>query len=174
MARWGGMVVFPQFPSKPVAVRYYAGVPAATLAAVQARLAAGDPQYDYCFVNPRLVVLRRHLYCAVYRALQNERTGAMRARLLHAECLLCLSAVSNIADALRRFGVAADCPDVIVIKIGGDANVDHWLGAPSPLTDEALFAQADLEQFRKVYKCDGATQDELTRLAVAACQLRGL
>lgn len=177
-------VVFPQFPQLPVVVGLLKDVQPETLAKVKTELVAANPDYDFCFLNPTHIVSLEHLYSAIHRAVSNQKNDTMRAKTLNTEIIFNLLPVNNIVDALRRFGVDETCSSLIAIKVLDDSsNIEEHLQGllgvkPVPLTDEALWELVDRKKFKKLYKLNDAKTDDsqasLTRLAICACQLRGL
>lgn len=180
---------FPQYPDQKVFLTYFTDIPSDVLETVKSQLIAANKDYDFCFLNTNHIVSNEHLNSGIYRAIQNFNNDSMKAKTLNTEIIFNLSPINNIMDAIKRFGVDTTCPNVIVIKIlfpqedpeSVKSHLEELLGTKSSeLTDETLFKSVDVPKLKKIYKLNdavlenGGSQSELTRLAVSACQLRGL
>lgn len=189
-------VHFPQFADVSVLASVFTDLLPAVLSQVKKGLLLADPLYDYCFLSLAHLVSLEHLYNAIHKAVLNEKNGCMRARTLNTEIIFNLSPVNNIMDALKRFGVDENASSVVVVKVFREAvseevlervnsEICALLEAASaqnpPLSDSLLYETFDEGKFKKVYKLNEVrlpenkleVQGALTRLAVAACQLRG-
>lgn len=126
----------------------------------------------------------------------NHRYGCMKARTLNAEIILNLCPTNNIMEAFKKFGIKESCSNAIIIKVLekdiGDPDkleelnkhVSKLVGGDSSnreLSDDTLFKLFDERKFKKIYKLNDANstvdrgniQEELTRLSIFSCQLRG-
>lgn len=190
------VVEFPQFAGHTVLVSAFTDLQPGVLSRVKNGLLLADPAYDYCFLSTTHLVSLEHLYSAIYRAILNENHNCMRARTLNTEVIFNLSPVNNIMDALKRFGVDENSSSVVVIKVfskkPSEKTLQETNGAVCALleaqesqnpalSDELLYETFDVAKFKKVYKLNDVrlpgngseVQAALTRLAVAACLLRG-
>lgn len=182
---------FPQFPDERILLSYFTNVASANLEHIKSQLISANKDYDYCFLNTNHLVSLEHLRSGIYRAILNYSSQSMKAKTLNTEIIFNLSPVNNIMDSIKRFGVDSNCSNVIVIKVlkaGEDKdevykNIGELFTGEvesKELTDDVMFSLVDMSKFKKVYKLNDAaiqgdgTQSLWTRLAVSACQLRGL
>ncbi|ODV81650.1 protein CGI121 [Suhomyces tanzawaensis NRRL Y-17324] len=179
-------VKLPQFPETPVFVSLFTGVSEDTLNTIKTELVAANKDYDFCFLNTNHVISLEHLYHSLYKSVLNHKNGTMRAKTLHTEIIFNLSPINNIMDALRRFGVDPECPDVIAIKVTDEPFEEVYkhlrkiVGAEAvEINDRVLEGLINVPKVKKIYKLNDAKLDEqhlqqlLTRLAIGACILRG-
>ncbi|CAH2354126.1 EKC/KEOPS complex subunit Cgi121p [[Candida] railenensis] len=182
---------FPQFPEERIFLSYFTNVASDNLEHIKSQLISANKEYDYCFLNTNHLVSLEHLRSGIYRAISNYSNSSMKAKTLNTEIIFNLSPVNNIMDSIKRFGVDSNCSNVIVIKVlkAGEPEDESFKNISElftgeveskELTDNVLFSLVDMPRFKKVYKLNDAaiqgdgTQGVWTRLAVSACQLRGL
>lgn len=182
---------FPQYPEHKIILSYFTNVEPGNLDHIKSQLIGANKDYDYCFLNTTHIVSLEHLKSGIYRAIQNYSNNSMKAKTLNTEVIFNLSPVNNIMDSMKRFGVDPSCSKALVIKVleAGELEEEVFKSIQKvfedtveskELTDEELFNSVDLAKFKKVYKLNDAeikgegTQGVWTRLAVSACQLRGL
>lgn len=169
------MPTYPLFPEAHVNVTYYPQVAEEVRHTVKQQLVACDPQYDYAFLSTTHLVSTEQLHCAIFRALQSQRDGTMKAKALNTEIVVSLSPTSSIRDALTKFGLDPKREDLIVVWVGEDKDLDGLLEAKkADLTDEVLQSRVDKPSFEKVYKTKIESWDQATQAAVAAIMLRGV
>lgn len=120
---------------------------------LRAQLLAANPAFAYALLDARALLSLPHLLAAVFRALADARAQRLKTRSLHAEIVYALARDTNIAAALRAFGVADATTSLLCVKVGegGDvaaerAAVQEFLarevqGTPAPI--DALDALGD-------------------------------
>ncbi|WFD02619.1 hypothetical protein MOBT1_001300 [Malassezia obtusa] len=78
---------------------------------------------DYAFVDARLILSRQQLLTAVIEALvaseriRGDAPVGFKTPSIHSEILWTLNPNNNIADALRRFGVAKDTSTLLLVHV---------------------------------------------------------
>lgn len=172
----------------------------ANVAFLQSQLIARNPAFEYALIDASTLLSSAHVLAAVFKAVWAAHTGALKTPNVHSETVLGLSPSLNIAEAYRRYGIAPDTRNVVVIKIldasSSQTPAGVWEhveknveGTPAPLTDEAVAACTDFAKVKKYYKLNGvaslssgpgkdqATPAQLREaevLALGAMALRGL
>lgn len=183
-----------QIAGKYVFVALFTDIENKTLQTVKSKLISGDKDYDFCFLNTDYIISKEHLYCGIYNAIFNTNHKKTRTKSLNTEIIFNMSPVNNIMDSLKRFGVdtSKDKHNLVCIKVVDEpldwqSLNDHLkviLNCHSQvsITDDVLFLFIVLQKVKKVYKLNDAKLDDddenlqarLTRLAICACQIRGL
>ncbi|EGW32007.1 uncharacterized protein SPAPADRAFT_139605 [Spathaspora passalidarum NRRL Y-27907] len=177
-------ITFPQFPKYKVYISLHQNISSEKLQTIKENLASQNSEYNYCFLNAHHIISLAHLQQAIHRSVMNYSRGTMSAKTVNAEIILNLSPVNSIMDAFKNFGIREDCDSAIVVKIiEEDSNEDvsekltKLVGPESELNDQVLFDLVDFKRFKKVYKLNDAkfthTQNDLSKLAIGACILRG-
>ncbi|KAL7783782.1 kinase binding protein CGI-121 domain-containing protein [Trichoderma afarasin] len=164
------------------------------------QLLARNAEFEYAFIEASTIVSRIHLLSAVFKAVNNSVTGALKTPNVHSETVVSLSSSNNIADAYRRFGVSPSTTDLFVVKIvfPTDTNpepasaeaiskhlTDNVEGDAVPATDDTIERITDVRAVRKSYKLNGlawldSIKDELVkrkeieRLVLGGMALRGV
>ncbi|KAJ8102089.1 kinase binding protein CGI-121-domain-containing protein [Lipomyces tetrasporus] len=175
----------PQFPQSVVHVGLYTSVTNA--ATIRKELLSGNTRYSYAFVDPRSMLSVAHVLAAVYRALTDMEAGGLRTRTLSSEVVFALGGTMNIADTLRRFGIADDSDSLLVVKVDTDqtkrsnsvwAELEEIIqGTSIPVSDENIAQLTDIETVRKNYKLQPGIslvdRSEATKVVAGAIALRG-
>ncbi|KAL6812699.1 kinase binding protein CGI-121 domain-containing protein [Trichoderma camerunense] len=164
------------------------------------QLLARNAEFEYAFIDASTIVSRMHLLSAVFKAVNNSVTGALKTPNVHSETVVSLSSSNNIADAYRRFGISPSTTDLFVVKIvfPTDSNpvpasadaiskhlTDNVEGDAVPATDDTIETITDVRAVRKSYKLNGlawldSIKDELVkrkeieRLVLGGMALRGV
>ncbi|KAL6810352.1 kinase binding protein CGI-121 domain-containing protein [Trichoderma sp. SZMC 28015] len=164
------------------------------------QLLARNAEFEYAFIDASTIVSRMHLLSAVFKAVNNSVTGALKTPNVHSETVVSLSSSNNIADAYRRFGVSPSTTDLFVVKIvfPTDSNpvpasadviskhlTDNVEGDAVPATDDTIETITDVRAVRKSYKLNGLAwldgikdelvkRKEIERLVLGGMALRGV
>ncbi|PSR80789.1 protein CGI121 [Coniella lustricola] len=167
---------------------------------LQAQLLARNPEFEYAFIDATSIVSRLHVLAAVYKALSVLVDGKLRTPNVHAETVIALSASNNISEAYRRYGIAPEVKNIIVVKVLWPTEarpqqptaedvwnhlVENVQGTAVPFTDEQLAQSTDWTKINKYYKLNGAPalnaikdetkkRQEAEALIVGAMALRGV
>ncbi|OAA40673.1 Protein cgi121 [Metarhizium rileyi] len=163
------------------------------------QLLARNADFEYAFVDASVVVSRRQLLSAVFKAVTVAANDALKTPNVHSEIVVSLNPSNNIADSYRRFGISPATKDLFVVKVtqSSESNLapskasiqahltDHVRGKPVEASDANIAAITDVAKVRKYYKLNGlgwleAIKDEQQKLSesdtlvVSAIALRGL
>lgn len=192
-------IKLPSYPHKTVFISVFKDVKKPVLDKVKAKLIEGDKKYDYCFLNCSYIISRERLLSGIYKSLVNYDTDNYKAKTVNTEIIFNMSPINNIMDSLKRFGVdnSKEYDHLICIKIiDDDDDVNGKLDGKFlneelmslldcdpeqniKLTDEFLKLAIDITKVKKAYKLNDTKltsedQDELSRLVIGACLLRGV
>lgn len=188
------VVKFPSYPDQSVFISVFRDVEKLVLDTVKSRLISADRDYDYCFLNCNYIVSREHLLSAIYKAIVNYSSDNYKAKTLNTEIIFNMSPINNIMDSLKRFGVdsSKDHDHLVCIKVLDEKSSPDFESLNDqlvrllhcqkqqniPLTDEFLQHAVDIAKLKKIYKLSDTNltaddQDQLTRLVIGACLLRG-
>ncbi|KAI9759907.1 MAG: 5'-flap endonuclease [Chaenotheca gracillima] len=131
-------------------------------ASLKQQLLAGNPEYEYAFIDASVIVSTVHALSAVYRALHDALQGRLKTRNVHSEIVFALSPSYNIAESFRRYGVGEATSSLLAIKVSTDASITHDSvekhlseiveGEAVEFTDDNLSSMTDVETVRKYYK----------------------
>ncbi|KJZ75475.1 hypothetical protein HIM_05171 [Hirsutella minnesotensis 3608] len=159
-----------------------------------------NADFEYAFVDASVIVSRRQLLSAVFKATLAAASGSLKTPNVHSETVALLSASNNIADAYRRFGISPATTDLLVVKVLSPPSAGSQHHTPDTIwqhltanvegdavavTDQEIAAVTDLTKVRKYYKLNGipwldAIKDEQERrfeserLILTGMALRGL
>ncbi|KAK2595332.1 hypothetical protein QQS21_006932 [Conoideocrella luteorostrata] len=158
-----------------------------------------NADFEYAFIDASVVVSRRQLLSAVFKAVTSAASGALKTPNVHSEIVVSLNPSNNIADSYRRFGISPSTKDLLIVKVTQwsesspcqtrDSLQNHLRtnvqGSPVDATDANIATMTDLAKVRKYYKLNGlgwldAIKDEKTKhseldtLIVSSIALRGL
>ncbi|CAG8512144.1 10828_t:CDS:2 [Diversispora eburnea] len=126
------------------------------------RLLSHDTELSYAFINARILDVFQ-LLIAINCALHNEKCSILKTRNINSEIVYNLSPNTNINEALRRFGISDDSTNIIVVKVGGEANeIKSHLTSLIQGTEtslENLFKFGDLGIIKKYYRVDNKVND---------------
>ncbi|KAI9859560.1 MAG: hypothetical protein M1824_003726 [Vezdaea acicularis] len=131
-------------------------------AALRQQLLAGNPEYEYAFVDASVIVSRVHALAAVFRAVNDFNHNRLKSRNVHSEIVFCLSPNNNIAESFRRFGVTDSTTNLLAVKVSTAPSITHESvqehlssvveGTPVDFADSILQETADFARIKKVYK----------------------
>ncbi|CAH6722536.1 EKC/KEOPS complex subunit Cgi121p [[Candida] jaroonii] len=184
---------FPSF-DKTIFISLLVDVDQHTLEEVKTKLIEGNKDYDFAFFNTNYIISKEHLLNGIHRAMINYKNGSAKSKTLNTEIILNMSPVSNIMEALKRFGIdsSKESANLLCVKVIDDdesledinntliTNLGVSKDQNVELTDDFLLKSVDVAKFKKLYKLNDAKyndkkplQNQLTRLAIGACLLRG-
>ncbi|KIX93218.1 uncharacterized protein Z520_11072 [Fonsecaea multimorphosa CBS 102226] len=122
------------------------------------QLLAGNSDFEYAFVDARMIVSVNHVLAAAFRAMNDYLHDRLKSRNIHSEI---------IGEAFRRFGVSESTRDLLVLKVATTPEVilesvaehlsTHIQGQASAFDDAIFCKVADVDRIRKVYKLNSAT-----------------
>ncbi|OAP64107.1 hypothetical protein AYL99_00079 [Fonsecaea erecta] len=122
------------------------------------QLLAGNSDFEYAFIDARMVVSTNHVLAAAFRAINDYFNDRLKSRNIHSEI---------IGEAFRRFGVSESTRDLLVLKVATTPEVTldsvsqhlstHIQGQESAFDDASFRKVADKDRVRKVYKLNSAT-----------------
>ncbi|KAH3678557.1 hypothetical protein WICMUC_001366 [Wickerhamomyces mucosus] len=148
-------IKFPQFPQF-INIHRFTNV--LNSSEIKENLIKGNKDYDFAFINTKLIFSQSQLYSAIYRSLLELNNNNLRTKNIHSEILFCLSPINNIMEALKNFGIQNSTFDFIVIKISDNLEIDYNLNIING--EEIKFEQinnelikfVDLKKLYKIYK----------------------
>ncbi|EED16564.1 conserved hypothetical protein [Talaromyces stipitatus ATCC 10500] len=175
----------------PVHVALYKDLKNASF--LREQLISGNAEFQYAFVDASTIISRRHIFAAVFRAVNDYLNNRLRSHNVHSEIVVSLGPSNNIAEAFRRFGITDDTKNLLVVKLSVTPEVTHESVAKHlessvkatsvPFTDETISSMSDLAKIRKLYKLnqlaskssDGQTDavKALEPLIIGAIAIRG-
>ncbi|GAB0137383.1 hypothetical protein EsDP_00005651 [Epichloe bromicola] len=158
-----------------------------------------NADFEYAFIDASVVVSRRQLLSAVFKAVTSAAAGALKTPNVHSEIILSLNPSNNIADSYRRFGISPSTKDLLVVKVSNSSDpsvplpresvqahlTTHVKGDAVEATVANIAAVTDTSKIRKYYKLNGlgwldAIKDDKTKcsaldtLIVSSIALRGI
>ncbi len=126
------------------------------------QLLAGNTEYEYAFIDASMIVSRKQVLAAAFRAMNDYLNDRLKSRNIHSEIVFALSPNNNIGEAFRRFGIQESTKTIVVLKVatGPSTTLEsvqtHFdssiKGQESPFEDSILQKASDLPRIRKVYK----------------------
>ncbi|CAG7921423.1 unnamed protein product [Penicillium olsonii] len=150
----------PHLPSLPIHVAVYRDVQNAAF--LKSQLLAGQPEYEYAFIDASMVLSRAHVIAAVFRALNDYSHSRLRSHNVHSEIVFSLNPTNNIAESFRRFGITDSTKDLLVIKVSTSPEITHETvathlgsaveGTSTSFDDQTLFELSDITKIKKSYK----------------------
>ena len=151
-------------PDLTLFATYYTNVENATF--LREQLLAGNSDFEYAFIDAAMVVSRKQVLAAVFRAMNDHLNDRLKSRNIHSEIVFCLSPNQNIGEAFRRFGVQESTKDIIVLKVATEpsttldsvqSHLDASIrGQEAPFADIHVQKASDLPRIRKIYKLNAA------------------
>ncbi|AOA60407.1 EKC/KEOPS complex subunit [Komagataella phaffii CBS 7435] len=169
-------LVLPQFPETKILIAQYQNVKNART--IREELIKGNLQFNYAFINAETVASETHLNSAIYRTLINHKNKTMKAKTLHSELIFNLSPFKNIMDAFKKFGIADECSNIIVVRISGDGETEPEIGnldsvVEGERTEEPIGLHCSTALVKKIFKLNGLRDDlDLSTLISGSIQLR--
>ncbi|KAL1928454.1 hypothetical protein VTP01DRAFT_2810 [Rhizomucor pusillus] len=92
------------------------------------RLIAQDSTLSCALVEASVVIDTFHVLLAVIRAVHDEQHNRLKSHNINSEIVIDFSPATNIAQALRRFGISDESQNILVVKVGGDASeVENYM-----------------------------------------------
>jgi len=88
-------------PDLAVYLAYYQDVKNASF--LRDQLLAGNAQFEYAFIDARMVVSKTHVLAATFRALNDYLNDRLKSRNIHSEIVFALSPNNNVC-LIRNFG----------------------------------------------------------------------
>ncbi|RHZ69510.1 hypothetical protein Glove_283g127 [Diversispora epigaea] len=144
------------------------------------RLLSHDAELSYAFINARVILDIFQLLIATNCALHNEKCSILKTHNINSEIVYNLSPNTNINEALRRFGISDDSTNIVVVKVGGEANeIKSHLTSLIQGTEtslENLFKFGDLGIIKKYYKVDNKIHDvkEILNIIVGSMAVKSV
>ncbi|KAK6522864.1 hypothetical protein TWF281_002294 [Arthrobotrys megalospora] len=86
---------------------------------LHSQLLAKNPEYEYAFIEPSILVSHLQPISACFRAIHDllDPDVGLRTPNVHSETVFSLSPTHNITDSYRRFGISPSSTAVLAIKI---------------------------------------------------------
>ncbi|KAI0077604.1 CGI-121-domain-containing protein [Panus rudis PR-1116 ss-1] len=120
---------------------------------------------DFAFIDATLVCSTLHLQTAIVSSILAQSQGVLRTKTVHSEILWNLNPTNNISEAIRRYGIAANASNVLVVKVSSRSDSSAVLqgindvlsGQVTPLSH--LQSISDWPKIRKYHKI-GAKLDK--------------
>ncbi|KPI42543.1 EKC/KEOPS complex subunit [Cyphellophora attinorum] len=164
-------VYLPHVPEElAVYVAYYRNV--SNAAFLREQLLAGNHDFEYAFIDASMVISRRQIFAATFRAINDLLHDRLKSRNVHSEIVFCLSSNNNIGEAFRRFGVGDATKNLIVVKVAEAADLtqdqvaEHLSanvkGEEVVFREEALEGISDIARIRKIYKLPAPSASKAT------------
>ena len=123
------------------------------------QLLDGNTAFEFAFLDARCVLSTTHVLAAVFRAVNDMTNNRMKSRNVHSEIVFAFSPNNNVAEAYRKFGIADDTRNLIVVKISNSGTEDFQKvvqegvkGRVLDFNDENLAGMSDVATIRKTYK----------------------
>lgn len=126
------------------------------------QLIAANQDFNYAFIDASVILSRKHLLAACFRALNDYIHDRLKSNNVQSEIVFCLSPNNNIGEAFRRFGIGDGSRSLVAVKVGeaGDVTpevVERHLqsvvqGQKVEFSDQWLAGVCDVSRVRKVYK----------------------
>ena len=134
---------------------------------LEEHLLAGNADFEYAFIDASMIVSKKHVLAAAFRACYDYLNDRLKSRNVHSETVVSLSPNNNIGEAFRRFGISKTTKDLLIMKVATSAEVtlatvsQHlWAnikGQECAFDDETFRKVADIDKIRKIYKLGAAT-----------------
>ncbi|PGH05818.1 hypothetical protein AJ80_08266 [Polytolypa hystricis UAMH7299] len=150
----------PLNPSYPVHVALYRDLQNAPF--LRQQLISGNSDFEYAFIDARMVLSCNHILAAIYRAVQDYTHKRLKSNNVHSEIVFALSPNNNIAEAFRKFGITDATKDLLVVKASTAPEITHDTvaqhlekaieGIPCEFNDENLHATSRYDEIKKIYK----------------------
>ncbi|ORZ02233.1 kinase binding protein CGI-121-domain-containing protein, partial [Syncephalastrum racemosum] len=146
-------------------------------AELRKRLISQDSSLTCALLEASLILEPLHVLLAVNRAVADEANQQLKSHNVYSEIVFGLSPATNIAQALRRFGINDETKNLMVVVLGGEpTEVEQYMrdtvhGDLVPLTE--LDQLRDLPQIKKYYQLNSADTDHLMPLVASAMALKG-
>ncbi|KAK4970522.1 hypothetical protein LTR28_014055 [Elasticomyces elasticus] len=156
-------LTLPHLPLHPLFLSLFTNLKNASF--LRQQLLDGNQEFEYAFLDARMLLSENHVLAACFRALNDWQRGRLRSRNVHSEIVFSLSPNNNIAESFRRFGISDTTTDLLAIKVSTSSeftaesvrtHLSQHVQADSVLfSDKAIRRGADLARIRKVYKAGG-------------------
>ncbi|EME83690.1 uncharacterized protein MYCFIDRAFT_54240 [Pseudocercospora fijiensis CIRAD86] len=148
----------PHLPHHPLHICLFADVQNASF--LREQLLAGNPDYEYAFLDAAVLRSRGIVLSACFRAINDLIAGRLKTKNVHSEIVFAMNPNNNIAESFRRYGIQDESKNIVAIKVGGDrSTVERHLlanvkASPTSLTDDALASMHDQARMRKIYRLE--------------------
>lgn len=106
----------PHYAAYPVHVALFHHVQ--NPAFLKSQLVAGNPDFDYAFLDASMILSPAHLLAAAFHALHALDTHRPKTRSPHSELVFRLSPNNNIAQSYSLFGITDTTTAIVVVKLG--------------------------------------------------------
>lgn len=186
-------LTLPHLPNSPIQLCLFNNVQNAAF--LRQQLLQGNSDFEYAFLDASVLLSRRHVLAACFRAISDSLNNRLKSRNVHSEIVFSLSPNNNvsqnvscllwpaiidannlkIAESFRRFGLQDTSTHLVAVKVlknADDSIAEHLTsnvqGDPVALTDEALAAVKDDARIRKIYRLDQPKKGETTTLGKEA------
>ncbi|EME46851.1 hypothetical protein DOTSEDRAFT_78978 [Dothistroma septosporum NZE10] len=167
-------VTLPHLPQHALHVCLFRDVQNAAF--LRQQLLDGNTNFEYAFLDASVLLSRKHVLSACFRAVNDLLNARMKSRNVHSEVVFALSPNNNIAESFRRFGLQDGSKDIVAVKVGGhraavEAHLlDNIQGTPQTLTDDHLAATRDVARIRKIYRLDAPKKGDAAPLLSAEAE----
>ncbi len=174
-------ITLPHLLEHPLQVCLFRNVENATF--LRQQLLDGNTKFEYAFLDASVLLSRKHVLAACFRAINDMLNDRLKSRNVHSEIVFSLSPnnnvrastpsdanretdVTQISESFRRFGITNESINVLAIKVGGDAaQIESHLtanvkGQPAVFSDEVLAEVCDLSRIKKIYRVDVGTKSD--------------
>ncbi|KAK3055594.1 hypothetical protein LTR09_003514 [Extremus antarcticus] len=157
-------ITLPHLLEHPLQVCLFRNVENATF--LRQQLLDGNTKFEYAFLDASVLLSRKHVLAACFRAINDMLNDRLKSRNVHSEIVFSLSPNNNISESFRRFGITNESINVLAIKVGGDAaQIESHLtanvkGQPAVFSDEVLAEVCDLSRIKKIYRVDVGTKSD--------------
>ncbi|SPO02581.1 probable Protein CGI121 [Cephalotrichum gorgonifer] len=137
-------------------------------AELHSHLLARNTDFEYTFIDASVIVSRRQVLAAAYKAVSALLNDSLLTPNVHSEVIVSLNPSTNISESYRRFGISPQTTSLLVLKLTHPASPPSttpssiWehasesiKGTPLPPTDENIASVTDWAKVRKYYKLNG-------------------
>ncbi|ODV60391.1 Cgi121p [Ascoidea rubescens DSM 1968] len=108
------IISFKQFPDVEILILLFSNV--RNSSEIKENLLSSNSSYNYSFINPKNLLNLEQLFSSIYKTLINYKNNEVKSKTLNSEFIFQLSPNKNIFDSIKRFGIAQDLKDLIVLK----------------------------------------------------------
>ncbi|KAF2437514.1 CGI-121-domain-containing protein, partial [Karstenula rhodostoma CBS 690.94] len=156
-------LTLPHYPAHPIHIALFTHVRNAPT--LRSQLLSSNPAFDYAFLDASTLLSPTHLLLAAQLALHAHLTHRAKTRTPHSELVFRLHPNNNIGEAYRKFGIADESSEVLVVKFGGMGDGVTAEGVGTHLGEvvegevvsigegmEEVAMFADVGKIRKIYK----------------------
>ncbi|KAF2119733.1 protein CGI121 [Lophiotrema nucula] len=157
-------ITLPHYPSYPIHICMFRDVTNAAF--LRSQLLEANPDFDYAFLDPSMILSPSHLLGGTFLALHASLLSRAKTRTPHSELVFRLHPNNNIGEAYRKFGISDSSTAIIAVKLGLGPEVtnervsqhlgEHVQGESVNVGEEAerVGDWCDVGKVRKVYKLE--------------------